>query len=89
MLTSFCMKATWQLQMAKAKFSQVVELCAEEGPQTITKYGHPVAHLISHDDYELLHRSTHKVDIAAKERRRRRIFGNHQLKGNPVLESRR
>ncbi len=89
MLISFEMKATWQLQTAKAKFSEVVELCAEEGPQTITKHGRPVAHLVSHHDYELLRRPAHRVDVAAKARRLKRIFGNRQLKGNAVLEGRR
>jgi prevent-host-death family protein len=83
------MKDTWQLQTAKAKFSQVVELCAEDGPQTITKHGRPVAHIISHDDYELLRRPVYRVDVRAKEQRRKRIFGDRQLKGNAVLESRR
>ena len=83
------MTTSWQLQTAKAKFSKVVELCAEEGPQTITKHGRPVAHIISHDDYELWQRSGHKVDVAAKERRLKRIFRHRKLKGNSVLESRR
>ena len=82
------MKATWQLQSAKAKFSEVVELCAAEGPQTITKHGRPVAHLISHADYELLQRPARRVDLAAKERRLKKIFAGRRLKGNPVLESR-
>jgi prevent-host-death family protein len=83
------MKATWQLQTAKAQLSEVVERCAEDGPQTITKHGRPVAHLVSHQDYELMRRPLHKVDVAAKERRVKKIFGNRKLKGNPVLENRR
>ena len=83
------MPTAWQLQTAKAKFSKVVDLCVVEGPQTITKHGRPVAHLISHGDYELWQRPGHKVDVAAKERRLKRIFRHRKLKGNPVLESRR
>jgi len=82
------MKAIWQLQAAKSKFSQVVERCAEEGPQTITKHGRPVAHLISHADFELWKRPARAVDVAAKERRRSRIFGRRKLTGNAVIESR-
>ena len=82
------LKTIWQLQTTKAKFSEVVELCAEEGPQTITKHGRPVAHLVSHQDYELLQRPAHKVDIAAKARRLRKMFGGRKLRGNPVLDSR-
>jgi prevent-host-death family protein len=83
------MKATWQLQTAKAQLSQVVERCAEDGPQTITKHGRPVAHLVSHQDYELMRRPLHRVDVSAKERRVKKIFGNRKLKGNAVLENRR
>ena len=34
---------TWPLQDAKNQFSQVVELAQTEGPQTVTRHGHPVA----------------------------------------------
>jgi prevent-host-death family protein len=83
------MKATWQIQTAKAQLSEVVARCTQDGPQTITKHGRPVAHLISHQDYELMARPLRKVDISAKERRLKKIFGNRKMKGNPVLESRR
>ncbi len=43
---------TWQLQEAKAKFSELVTEVMEDGYQTITKNGRPVAVLISHDEFE-------------------------------------
>jgi hypothetical protein len=31
----------WQLQTAKAKFSELVQMATEEGPQTVTRRGTP------------------------------------------------
>jgi len=42
----------WQLQEAKAKFSEVVKLANQEGPQEITMRGQPTAILISREDFE-------------------------------------
>ena len=42
----------WQLQEAKAKFSEVVKLANLEGPQEITMRGQPTAILISLNDYK-------------------------------------
>lgn len=36
------MKATWQLQEAKNRFSEVVNLAMTQGEQTITRHGKPV-----------------------------------------------
>ena len=44
---------TWQLQEAKAKFSEVVRASAE-APQEITLRGKNVAVLLSRDEYEKL-----------------------------------
>ena len=43
---------TWQLQEAKAKFSELVNEVMEDGYHTITKNGHPVVVIISHEDFE-------------------------------------
>jgi len=42
----------WQLQEAKAKFSEVVKLANREGPQEITMRGQPTAILISKEDFQ-------------------------------------
>lgn len=42
----------WQLQEAKAKFSEVVKLATKEGPQEITMRGQPTAVLISMEDFQ-------------------------------------
>ena len=46
--------ATWQLQEAKGKFSEVVKRALSEGPQGITVRGESVALLISRADYARL-----------------------------------
>ena len=46
--------ATWQLQQAKGKFSEVVKRALSEGPQNITMRGEPVAVLISRAEYARL-----------------------------------
>ena len=44
----------WQLQKAKAQLSEVVRRASEEGPQSITVHGRPVAVLISEAEYRRL-----------------------------------
>ena len=44
----------WQLQEAKNKFSEVVRLASEEGPQTVTKHGKDSVVVLSADDYRKL-----------------------------------
>ena len=38
---------TWQMQTAKAQFSDVVKRAADQGPQEITVHGRPVAVVVS------------------------------------------
>lgn len=44
----------WQIQEAKAHFSELVERTLKEGPQTLTRHGKPVAVLIPADEYRRL-----------------------------------
>jgi prevent-host-death family protein len=46
--------ARWQLQEAKARFSEVVKSSREDGPQEITVHGRPAAILLSKEDYDRL-----------------------------------
>lgn len=48
---------TWQLQEAKAKFSQLIDEVIEDGYHTITRNGQPVAIVISKKDFEKYLRS--------------------------------
>jgi len=43
---------SWQLQEAKARFSELVRSAEDEGPQEITVHGRPAAVLLSRTDYE-------------------------------------
>lgn len=44
----------WQVQQAKARFSELVERAASGGPQTVTKHGRPVAVVLGVDEYRRL-----------------------------------
>jgi antitoxin Phd len=48
-------RATWSLQDAKNRFSEVVE-AARRKPQTVTKQGKPAVVIVSADEYERLRR---------------------------------
>ncbi|MGH7736885.1 MAG: type II toxin-antitoxin system Phd/YefM family antitoxin [Candidatus Tyrphobacter sp.] len=44
----------WQLQEAKAKFSEVFELAIEGEPQTVTRHGKDAVVILSRDQYRSL-----------------------------------
>lgn len=44
----------WQIQEAKARFTELVRIAAERGPQTITRHGEPVAVVLSQAEYSKL-----------------------------------
>ena len=44
----------WQIQEAKARFSEMVERAIKEGPQTVTRHGKPVAVLLPAEQYRRL-----------------------------------
>jgi antitoxin Phd len=46
----------WQLQEAKARFSEVVKLSLSDGPQEISVRGEPAVVIISRSDYDRLRR---------------------------------
>lgn len=43
---------TWQLQQAKARLSEVIQVAAKNGPQTITQRGVETAVVISMDEWK-------------------------------------
>ena len=55
--------ATWQVQEAKTRLSEVIERARTEGPQTITRHGAERAVVISIEDYRAL--VAHKPDFKA------------------------
>ncbi len=48
--------ARWQLQDAKARFSEVIRKAHDEGPQEVTVRGKPSAVVISVEEYEAIKR---------------------------------
>ncbi|CAN1536990.1 phd_fam, prevent-host-death family protein [Burkholderiaceae bacterium] len=45
---------TWQLQMAKSRFSEVVERTIKEGPQLVTRRGQEAVVMVSAAEYRRL-----------------------------------
>jgi prevent-host-death family protein len=44
----------WQLQEAKARFSELVQKAIDEGPQTVTRRGKPSVVVLSAEQFELM-----------------------------------
>ena len=42
----------WTVAEAKAKFSEIIERAASEGPQTITKHGRTAAVVVAAEEWE-------------------------------------
>ena len=55
--------ATWQVQEAKTRLSEVIERARTEGPQTITRHGAERAVVLSIEHYRAL--AAHKPDFKA------------------------
>ncbi|HUI17024.1 MAG TPA: type II toxin-antitoxin system Phd/YefM family antitoxin [Alphaproteobacteria bacterium] len=55
--------ASWQVQEAKARLSEVIARAEREGPQTITRHGAERAVVLSVEDYRAL--AAHKPDFKA------------------------
>jgi antitoxin Phd len=43
---------TWQLQEAKSRFSEVVDMTLKQGPQLVTRRGHDAVVILSASDYQ-------------------------------------
>jgi prevent-host-death family protein len=69
--------AEWQIQKAKAHFSELVESAQTEGPQTITKHGKPRAVVVSAEEYAVLQ---------ANKRKPRRDFVDFLMNAGPKFD---
>jgi prevent-host-death family protein len=47
-------RMAWQLQEAKARFSELVQKAIDEGPQTVTRHGKAAVVVLSAEQYELM-----------------------------------
>jgi prevent-host-death family protein len=52
---------SWPVQDAKNQFSQLLDLAATKGPQTVTRHGQPVAVVVSADEFKRLARPKETV----------------------------
>ena len=52
---------TWQMQTAKAQFSDLIRRAKQEGPQDITLHGKSVAVVISRELFEKLNGNTESL----------------------------
>jgi len=43
---------TWMLQDAKARFSELVNICLKDGPQLVTRHGREAVVIIPVEDYK-------------------------------------
>lgn len=58
------MKEAWQLQDAKAHFSELVEAALNEGPQTVTRRGTNAVVVLAHGEYLRLSQANTSLDDA-------------------------
>ena len=66
------MMKTWQVQDAKARFSELLEDCLKDGPQLVTKRGVDAAVLVPVHEWKRLHdnaRPTLKALLLSNEAR--------------------
>jgi antitoxin Phd len=56
--TSKSARNEWQLQDAKARFSELFRLARERGPQPVTKHGREAVVVLSSEEYDRLTKST-------------------------------
>lgn len=52
------MEKTWQLQEAKNRFSEVVDLALREGPQEVSRHGKKAVVVLSCEDFDRLRRGS-------------------------------
>jgi len=52
------MEKIWQLQVAKNRFSEVVELALREGPQEVYRHGKKAVVVVSCEEFDRLKRGS-------------------------------
>ena len=57
----WAMKSTWQLQEAKNRLSELVDLAIHEGHQTITRHGEPTVVVVAFKDFQRLRRKQNSL----------------------------
>lgn len=86
------MTRVWQVQEAKARFSEMLESSVSEGPQLVTKRGVEAAMLVSIDHWRrlqrLARRNLKELLLAPEARAEELIFqrGEHRHRAPPRFE---
>lgn len=57
---------TWQMQTAKARFSELVKHAADHGPQDITVHGRSVAVVLSREEFDRISGNQSLVEFMRK-----------------------
>jgi len=68
----------WQLQDAKARFSELFRLARERGPQLVTRHGRSAVVILPVEDYERLSKATEQKGSLA------RFFADSPLVGSGI-----
>jgi len=68
----------WQLQEAKARFSEVFRLAREAGPQRVTKHGRTAVVVVPAEEYERLSQSRARQGSLA------RFLADSPLRGSGI-----
>ena len=76
-------RKTWQLQEAKARFSELFRMAREFGPQRVTKHGRTAVIVLPAEDYERLSRPKPPKGSLV------RFFADSPLAGSGIRLSRR
>ena len=57
------MNEIWQVQEAKSRLSELIENAQSKGAQMITRHGHPIAVVVSAEEYSRLQPRRRIVDV--------------------------
>ncbi len=66
---------SWQMQTAKARFSELVKHAADHGPQDITMHGRSVAVVLSREEFDRISGNQSLVDFM----RQSPLYGHDDL----------
>jgi len=71
-------RAEWQLQDAKARFSELFQMARESGPQRVTRHGKAAVVVLPEEEYERLRR------LGRREESLSRFFARSLLAGTGI-----
>jgi prevent-host-death family protein len=81
------MAQVFQVQEAKNRFSELVDLCLKEGPQTVTRYGKPVVQIVPIHSTRTDSRSIPASGILALRGTGAHLWGEHSKQSIDALRN--